>query len=245
MKINQTGGENDIKKKLIIVIIIVFFIILMISSYFLLREFLEYKKVKSQSISLIENVIKEDKNESKIDFQKLEKINEDIIGWIEIENTNINYPILKDDSNLKYIKHSYDGSYSASGSIFTIANKPFEDSITTIYGHNMKTGLMFSDLSKYMNYDFLEDHKIINIYTKNMNYKATIFSVYSINVFEEENNLKNLNFEEEIKYYENASKYEIENFEKSKKILKLSTCSYLNNRTVPTTQRYFIVAYLQ
>lgn len=220
-------------------------IILIISSYFLLRELLEYKKVKSQSVELIENVVIKDDNESKIDFQKLEEINEDIIGWIEIENTNINYPILKDNDNLYYLKHSFDKTYNSSGSIFTLNKRPFEDDETIIYGHNMKTGLMFSDLSKYMNYDFLINNQIVNIYTKNKNYKATVFSVYSINVFEEENNLKNLNPEEEIKYYKNKSKYNINLIQESKKILKLSTCSYLNNRTIPTSQRYFIVAFIQ
>ncbi|MBP3254977.1 MAG: class B sortase [Clostridia bacterium] len=175
----------------------------------------------------------------------LKNINKDIIGWIEIEDTNINYPILKDDSNLKYLKHSYDDSFSTSGSIFTITKNPFEENITTIYGHNMKTGLMFSDLGKYMNRNFLYKHQVIYIYTENKDYKATIFSVYSGNIFEEEDNIENLSFEEEIKYYEKSSKYLVDNIEKSKKILKLSTCSYLNNRTVPTTQRYFIVAFLE
>lgn len=109
----------------------------------------------------------------------------------------------------------------------------------------MKTGLMFSDLAKYMNKDFLEQHLNFDIYTKTQNYKATVFSCYSIDVEKEENNLKSLDENSRIEYYKNASKHYIENVGEIKKIVKLSTCSYINNHTVPTSQRYFIVAKLE
>ena len=96
-----------------------------------------------------------------------------------------------------------------------------------------------------MEKDFLKEHPDFEIYTRNQNYKATIFSCYSIGVNKEENNIKSLNFEEEIEYYKNASKHYIENIGEIKKIVKLSTCSYLNNHTVPTDQRYYIIAKLE
>ena len=66
-----------------------------------------------------ENKKKDNKEKETIDWNKLLEINEDIVGWIKIENTNINYPILQDNDNLKYLKHSYNGSYNSNGSIFT------------------------------------------------------------------------------------------------------------------------------
>ena len=198
-------------------------------------------------MELIENVIIKDNDDKKseIDWDKLEEINPDIIGWINIENTKINYPILKDNDNLKYLKHSFDGKYNSNGSIFTLNNEPFNDNITTIYGHNMKNGIMFSELSKYMNKIFLDEHSTITIYTKEENYKATIFSCYSIGVHQEENNIKLLDFENEIEYYKKTSKYSIDNIGEIKKIIKLSTCSYLNNRITPTDQRYYVIAKLE
>lgn len=198
-------------------------------------------------MELIENVIIKDNDDKKseIDWDKLEEINPDIIGWIKIENTKINYPILKDNDNLKYLKHSFDGKYNSNGSIFTLNENPFQDNITIIYGHNMKSGLMFSELANYMNKNFLNEHSNFEIYTKKQNYKATIFSCYSIGVNIEEKNIKSLSYEEEIEYYKKASKYYIENINEIKKIVKLSTCSYLNNRTTPTDQRYYIVAMLE
>ena len=220
---------------------------MIISSYLLIKDLLEYKESNDASIELIEDVIikKDNINETKIDWEKLEDINTDIIGWIKIENTKINYPILKDNDNLKYLKHSFNGKYNINGSIFTLNDNPFQDNETIIYGHNMKSGIMFSELGKYMEKDFLKEHPDFEIYTRNQNYKATIFSCYSIGVNKEENNIKSLSYEEEIEYYKKASKYYIENINEIKNIVKLSTCSYLNNHTTPTDQRYYIVAMLE
>ena len=218
------------------------------SLYILIKDFFEFKKSNDTNVKLIEEVIIEENNEeiSVVDWQKLENINKDIIGWIKIANTNIDYPILKDDDSLKYLNRSYDGKYNKNGSIFTLNNNPFQDNVTIIYGHNMKSGIMFSELSKYMKKDFLYKHKYFTIYTKDHTYQATIFSCYSIGIDEEEKNIKLLNFEEEVDYYKKASLYSAEeNIGEIKKIVKLSTCSYLNNHTTPTDQRYYIVAKLE
>ena len=218
------------------------------SLYILIKDFFEFKKSNDTNVKLIEEVIIEENNEeiSVVDWQKLENINKDIIGWVKIDNTNIDYPILKDDDSLKYLNRSYDGKYNKNGSIFTLNNNPFQDNVTIIYGHNMKSGIMFSELSKYMKKDFLYKHKYFTIYTKDHTYQATIFSCYSIGIDDEEKNIKLLNFEEEVDYYKKASLYSAEeNIGEIKKIVKLSTCSYLNNHTTPTDQRYYIVAKLE
>ena len=153
------GGDLDIKVRITKIAIIVFMIILVISLYLFIRDFVEYKESNDAIIELSENVIIEKSDEEKmvIDWKKLESINKDIIGWIKIDNTKINYPILKDDDTLKYLKHSYDGKYNNNGSIFTLNSNPFNDNVTIIYGHNMKSGIMFSELAKYMNEEFLTE----------------------------------------------------------------------------------------
>lgn len=217
--------------------------IIVISSYFLIKDILEYQKINNSNIKLIKQVITKEKKD--IDWQKLEEINKDIIGWIKIENTNINYPILKDSENLKYLKHSFNGKYNSNGAIFTLNNNAFQDNETIIHGHNMKNGIMFSELSKYIEKEFFYEHSTFDIYTKNQNYKATIFSYYSIGINIEENNIKPLDFKEKIEYYKNSSIYSTENIGEIEKIVKLSTCSYLNNHTTPTNQRYYIIAKLE
>ena len=220
------------------------------SSYFLISNFLQYKVSNNSNLQLIEDVFTKNKTEENtektiIDWDKLSNINTDIIGWFKINDTNIDYPILKDTDNLKYLKHSFGGKYNNNGSIFTLNNNPFQDYETVLYGHNMKSGIMFSELGKYMNKEFFDKHSSFEIYTKNQNYKATVFSCYSIGINKEENNIKLLDFEEQVEYYKKASKYSVDNVSEIKKIVKLSTCSYLNNHTTPTDQRYYIVAKLE
>ena len=120
--------------------------IIIISSFILIKDFIKFKESDNANKKLINTVITEsteDKEKVNIDWNKLKEINKDIVGWIKINNTNINYPILKDNDNLKYLEHSYDGNYNKNGSIFTLNSNPFDDNITVIYGHNMKTRIMF------------------------------------------------------------------------------------------------------
>ena len=141
-------------------------IILVISSYILIKDFLQFKESDNSSKELIDTVITQEDNddELKIDWEKLEDINKDIIGWIKIENTNIDYPILKDNDNLKYLKHSFDGKYNSNGSIFTLNSNPFNDNVTVIYGHNMKNGSMFGSIDVYSNEQFQKQHPYFYIY---------------------------------------------------------------------------------
>lgn len=229
----------------IILLIFILTIVFCISCYILLKDLKEYKESDKSTEKLIEESIeiKEETQKRSIDWEYLKSINKDIIAWIEIENTKIDYPILK-DKDVYYLKHTFDKKYNSNGSIFTTNSYPFEDKETIVYGHNMKNGSMFSDLGKYLNKDFLNSHFNFKIYTPTCNYEARIFSVYSIGVEIESNNIKSLNFEDRIEYYKKASEYNIETDSNIKKIVKLSTCSYLNATTIPTDQRYYIVANL-
>jgi len=244
---NGKGGERNIKIKIVLMMIIICTIIFVISVAIFTKELLEYTETSEKNIQLIEEVVCEtnDKVITSIDWAKLKDINKDIVGWIKIKSTNINYPILKDNDNLKYLTRSFEGNYNQNGAIFTLNENPFEDEITTVYGHNMKNNIMFSELSKYMKKEFFYENSTFYIYTEHQNYKATVFSCYSIGVKQEENNIKLLDFDEEIEYYKNASVHSVEDIGEIKKILKLSTCSYLNNTTTPTNQRYYIVAKLE
>lgn len=239
------------KKNIFIKIIIIEFLTMFcLSSYIIVKNLLEYKENNQDIEQLIEDVVVKTSTEEinskevkSINWEYLKSINEDIIAWIEIENTNINYPILM-DNNLYYLNHSYNKQYNRNGSIFTTNTYPFTDEETIIYGHNMRNGSMFSELSKYLNKDFFYSHNIIKIYTPNGNYKGNIISAYSIGIETESNNIKSLDFTEKIKYYKKSSKYNTSFDDNIEKIIKLSTCSYINAKTSPTDQRYYIIVAL-
>ncbi len=226
-------------------LIVSFITIFITSSYLIMKNFLQFKESEKATRELIEEVIEnEEKTEKQIvNWKQLTSINSDIIGWIKIDGTKINYPILQDNNNLFYIKHDYNKKYNPSGSIFTINENPFKDDETIIYGHNMLNGSMFSNLDRYLTDSFLYSHLSIKIYTKTKNYDGKIFSVYSTGVIDEINNSKNLSFSEKIEYYKEASKYTIDNIDENiSKIVKLSTCSYINAKSINTDQRYYIIA---
>ena len=233
-------------KKIIITIIIICIIVLLIIGYLLLKDYLEYGSNNKDIEDLIDEVFIDNSTEkkSKIDWEYLKSINEDIIAWIEIEGTQINYPILKDNGNLYYLKHNYLKKYNSNGSIFPLDKQPFEDYETLLYGHNMRNDTMFSLLGNYLDKDFLFAHQKINIYTPTCDYEGIIFSAYSIGIEKEKSNISNLNYEERIEYYKNSSKIQTNNVDITDKIIKLSTCSYINSKTRPTDQRYYIIATL-
>ena len=210
----------------------------------------ENKKANINLVKIITNDGKKDyktQNENqkniknKIDWNALNSINKDIVGWIEIPNTNINYPILKDE-NLYYLTHNFERKNNENGSIFIQNQDLAKDMEIEIYGHNMKNGTMFANLSKFMNKEFFEKNSTIYIYTKESTFKGKIFAIYSKSVNEEKNSIKSLNLFEKIEYYKSQSINLGKKEDGFDKIVKLVTCSYINAKTSPTDQRYYIIA---
>ena len=235
------------KRKLLIIFLIITCIITILKvGYIFLKDYLECDSNNKDIEELINEGFLDDsiKEESTIDWDYLISVNQDIVGWIKIDETPIDYPILKDNDNLFYLKHNYLRNYNRNGSIFTLDKEPFESRETLIYGHNMKNETMFSILGKYLDKEFLFSHQKIKIYTPNKNYEGVIFSAYSHGIINEKNNVADISFDEKIEYYKTSSRVKVNDINVSNKIIKLSTCSYINNKTIPTDQRYYIVATL-
>ena len=100
----------------IILLIFILTIVFYISCYILLKDLKEYKESDKSTEKLIEESIeiKEETQKRSIDWEYLKSINKDIIAWIEIENTKIDYPILK-DKDVYYLKHTFDKKYNSNG----------------------------------------------------------------------------------------------------------------------------------
>lgn len=96
------------------------------------------------------------------EYAELYKANSDIIGWVKIDDTKIDYPIMQTKNDPEHYLHlDFDEEYAASGTPFMDAGSDIfvPTSNFLIYGHNMKNGTMFHDLLKYENKDFYEAHK--------------------------------------------------------------------------------------
>lgn len=115
-----------------------------------------------------------------VDFVSLRMLNPDVVGWIYIEGTQINYPIVQADDNDYYLYRLISGEQNSSGSIFldARASELFQSRNHPIYGHNMKNGSMFADITDYVDQSFFEAHPVALLMTPNGNYKVRIFSCY-------------------------------------------------------------------
>lgn len=111
----------------------------------------------------------------------LREINSDVYGWIYVENTKINYPILRGTDNDYYLDHSYNHNYLPIGSIFLDAatKEPITDNFNAVlYGHNVAAGsMMFHDVTKFLNADTFYNSKIY-IYTMEGVYIYQPVSIY-------------------------------------------------------------------
>lgn len=140
------------------------------------------KVVKEESIEVInDNNEEETKKETKrvIDFEELKKINTDVIGWITIDNTNINYPITQAEDNDYYLKRDINKNLSSCGNIFLDCDNKndFTDANSVIYGHNLRSGGMFGDL-KDINEGKLGDEVYVKIYTPENEYTYQVIAAY-------------------------------------------------------------------
>ncbi len=103
------------------------------------------------------------------EFQKLYQRNSDFSGWITIEGTGIDYPVLQPvpENSEFYLDHDYDGGKDINGSIFLDARNNIQspDDNLIIYGHNMKSGLMFGGLEQYLDAAYWKEHKAVTFNT--------------------------------------------------------------------------------
>lgn len=118
-----------------------------------------------------------------VDFESLQAINRDVVGWIFIEDTVVNYPVLHSKKNNdEYLYTTYDGKQNNSGSIFAdYRNKAdFTDDNTVLYGHNMKNGGMFACLLKMREQEYYDSHREFYILTPEGNHRYEIISVFQV-----------------------------------------------------------------
>lgn len=115
------------------------------------------------------------------DFSQLLQINGDAVGWITLEGTPIDYPIVQGEDNAFYLDHLFSGSWGFAGTLFMDVDNTsdFSDKNTVIYGHHLKNGSMFAALSGYRDQEYYDEHPVLSLYTSAGDYEIQVFSGYA------------------------------------------------------------------
>lgn len=113
-----------------------------------------------------------------VNFDKMVADYPDVVGYIYCANTNLKNPIQYGKGNDYYLTHDSKGNTNNNGSIFVeqVNSGGFSDNNTIIYGHNMKSGMMFADLTKYKDKSYYSSHPYIYIYTPSQNYRLDLYA---------------------------------------------------------------------
>lgn len=175
-----------------------------------------------------------------VDINSLKKKNSDTVGWINVNNTNINYPYVQSKDNKYYLNRSYDRSYNDAGWVFMDYrnNSNLDNKNTILYAHSRLDKTMFGSLSKVLKSEWHanKDNHIIRISTSDENTLWQIFSVYKIEAESYYITTDFNNDSEYNKFLKTIKKRSIYNFNTSldtnDKILTLSTCYDDGVRTV-------------
>ncbi len=107
------------------------------------------------------------------------ELNNDVIGGLSIPGTAVNYPILQHSSDDYYLNVCFDGTAGMPGAIYTnkIEGKTFDTFNTVIYGRNMADGSYFGGLSNYLDVEYLDAHREIDVYGVNAKHVYKVFAV--------------------------------------------------------------------
>lgn len=241
--------KKNKRYKKVILNIIIYMILIFVLIYSGIKIFKWYKdKTNNNKIAeqIKSTVIVEDKNEDEnkeeytVDFNKLKEQNNETVAWIKVNNTNVEYPVVRATNNSFYLNHSFDKSKNSAGWILADYKNKFDntDKNIVIYGHNMRDDSMFGSLKNILNSDWYNNEENTNIalYTENEKYIYKVFSIYKIESEDYYIKTEFSNDNEFEKFIKTLKKRSIKNFNidisKEDSILTLSTCANNNKYRV-------------
>ena len=178
-------------RKIYIIIAMVFTVVLSVSTFFIIRNHIDSAKQNEVYDNLAEIVEDEPPKENEgvtfsedkdylAEYLELYRQNEDMVGWISIAGTTINYPVMQSRNNPNfYLKHNFEKEYSDLGTPYVQENCDIAESDNlVIYGHHIKGGKMFGALEDYKSKSFYEEHKNIQFDTLTEQAEYEIVAVF-------------------------------------------------------------------
>lgn len=136
------------------------------------------------------NIVNEDKTKPPIlkKYEGLYQKNHKIVGWIKIEDTNIDYPVMQTVNNEYYLDHNFNQEYDKNGSIFMDkdCDAAFGNDNIILYGHHMKSGNMFGNLNRYAKESYYKEHPLIQFDTIYEEGTYEVMYVFRSHIYSEE-----------------------------------------------------------
>ncbi len=169
---------------------------------------------------------------SAIDFGAIWETCPDVVGWLRIEGTVIDYPIVQGEDNEFYLNHLADGTQNSAGSIMLDqANSgDFSDGVSILHGHHMRSGSMFGDLDEYGSEDYYREHPVIRLYTPAGDCDVAVFAAYTVDGYAfgyPTSFADEASFDSFVRRAVSATGYETGvTVEYGDRMLLLSTCAY-------------------
>lgn len=166
-----------------------------------------------------------------IDFAELQRVNEDIVGWLKIRALDISYPVVQGEDNDFYLHRTFEKTDNFAGCLFFNCDNKADltDQNTIVYGHNMRDGSMFGKLKKFREDGVFEKSKFFWIFTPKFVYQYRIFSASVVDKvgITYQTSFRDEEFDDYIKTaFENS---EVDNtgveVTKDDRIVTLSTCT--------------------
>ena len=117
---------------------------------------------------------------------ELQAINPDVLGWLTIDDTHIDYPVVIGETDMEYVNKDVYGDFALSGSIFMDSDnaRDLSDAYTLVYGHHMDNGAMFGDVVEFVNTDYFESHQTGTLYLPDATYSIEIFACVQVDAFD-------------------------------------------------------------
>ena len=118
-------------------------------------------------------------------FPQLMEIDPGTAGWLTMDGTHIDHPVVKSSDNFDYLDKNFEGEFYAGGTLFLDKdNTGFEDPYCIIHGHHMAGGAMFGDLEKFLNEDFFEKNRTGSLMTAEYDYDIEVFAAGVFNAYD-------------------------------------------------------------
>lgn len=119
-------------------------------------------------------------------LEELQLLNADVCGWLTIDDTHIDYPVVQGEDDMEYVNKDVYGDFSLSGSIFLscMNSLDFLDGYNLVYGHHMDRGGMFGDVAEFTDRDFFDTHRTGTLFLPDDTYKISIFACVETDAFD-------------------------------------------------------------